>query len=350
MANPISKLFGDSKSGDKDLAHRVKDLKERFDSLKEKAGRALQHSSKVEKEAARMVREMETLKVLCGRIAATSLASLPPGSPFASVEFQVFSQWGEDGIIQHLIRHLAVEKSFIEFGVENYTEASTRFLLLNDNWRGLIMDGSEENMASVRQQDLYWRHDLTAVASFITPENINEVIRGHGFAGKVGLLSVDIDGMDYWVLKAIDAVEPAILICEYNSVFGPKARVTIPPDNSFTRSKAHHSNLFYGASLAALDDLASQKGYDLVGVNSAGNNAFFVRRGIGSPFPRKQVQEVFVQAAFREARDEQGALTFANGTQRRQAIQDCAAYDLGTQSIRPLRDVWRDAGDPLDES
>lgn len=341
MSNPISRLFSGSRSNDRDLVHRVKDLKLRFDGLKEKVGRVLKSSSRTEQETARMVREMETLKVLCGRIASTSLASAAPGTPFADVEFQVFSQWGEDGIIQHLLRHLNVTKTFIEFGVETYTEASTRFLLIKDNWRGLIMDGSEENIASVRVSDIHWRHDLTAKCAFITPGNINTLITEAGFGGQAGILSVDVDGMDYWIWKAVTAVDPAIVISEYNSVFGPTAAVTIPPDDQFIRSKAHHSNVFYGVSLAALQMLADEKGYDLVGVNSAGNNAFFVKRGIGSPFSPRKAADVFVEASFREARDKDGTLTYAGPEERRRIIADCEVFDLPTQSVRRLGDVWK---------
>ena len=88
-------------------------------------------------------------------------------------EFKVFSQWGDDGIIQFLVDYLDIRhKTFIEFGVQNYTEANTRFLLVNNNWAGLIMDGSEENINYIKKDDIYWQHELTAVPVFITTENI----------------------------------------------------------------------------------------------------------------------------------------------------------------------------------
>lgn len=343
MSNPLSRLLGAFRSTNPDLAERVKDLKQKFDGLKEKSGAALKGFTKIEKESARMVREMETLKVLCGRIAAASISKAPPDSPFADVEFRVCSQWGEDGIIQHLINHLQVEKTFVEFGVENYIEANTRFLLIKDNWRGLIMDGSEENIASIRSSDIHWRHDLTAKCAFVTPGNINTLITDAGFGGKGGILSVDVDGMDYWIWKAVTAVDPAIVISEYNSVFGPSAAVTVPSDDQFIRSKGHHSGVFYGVSLAALQQLADEKGYDLVGVNSAGNNAFFVKRGIGSPFLPRKAADIFVEANFREARDKEGNLTYAGPEERRRVIADCDVFDLASQSVRRLGDVWKTA-------
>ncbi len=340
MANAISRLFSPSDKQSKELSARFKDLKGKFDALKDKSARALQAASRLEKDAARMVAEMESLKMLCGRLATAAFSGKPADAPFADIEFKVFSQWGEDGIIQHLLRHLSVEKQFVEFGVESYTEASTRFLLMQDNWRGLVLDGSEENIARIKASDIHWRHDLTAVCAFITPENIDDLLVRAGFTGNIGIFSVDVDGMDYWIWKAVTAVRPAIVISEYNSAFGPHAAVTIPPDPAFLRSKAHHSNLFYGASLAALEHLAREKGYHLIGVNSAGNNAFFVRQDLASPFPARSAADVFVEAKFREARGADGKLTFASAAERRNVIAACEVFDVATGSLANLSEVW----------
>lgn len=92
-------------------------------------------------------------------------------------EFKVFSQWGEDGIIQFLIDNIDIkEKTFIEFGVENYTESNTRFLLQNNNWRGLVIDGSEENISYIKNDSIYWKHNIKAECAFITKDNINQLI------------------------------------------------------------------------------------------------------------------------------------------------------------------------------
>lgn len=340
MAGMLSNPF---KKGRKDdaLSDSVKKLKAKFDQLKDKASQAVQSASRYEREASRLSQEMESLKVLCGRIAAATLAPKPPGTPFSEIEFQTFSQWGEDGILQHLLHHLKVpHQTFVEFGVESYVESNTRFLLIKDNWRGLVMDGSEENVSRIKQDDLYWRHDLTAVATFITPGNINQIIRDAGFAGDLGILSVDVDGMDYWIWKAIDSVNPWIVVSEYNSVFGPDAAVTIPPDDSFMRTKAHFSNVFYGASLAALEHLAREKGYVLVGCNSAGNNAFFLRKDIAGAFAARTPAEAFVEAKYREARDPSGKLTFASAAERREIVSACRVHDVRTGTVRTVREVW----------
>jgi hypothetical protein len=226
-------------------------------------------------------------------------------------EFKAFSQFGEDGIIQYLVQRVPIENQvFVEFGVEDYTESNTRFLLVNDNWRGLIMDGGEEHAAFLRRTGMDWRYDIDAKSAFIDRDNINGLIASAGIEGDIGLLSVDIDGNDYWVLEAIDIVSPRILVAEYNSSFGPDAAVTVPYDPSFERGAAHWSHLYWGASLAALDLLARRKGYVLVGGNSAGNNAFWVREDMLGELRTATPEDAYATSRFRESRDESGELTY----------------------------------------
>lgn len=227
-------------------------------------------------------------------------------------EFRAFSQWGEDGIIQKLIRHIKIEKKiFIEFGVENYTESNTRFLLMNNNWAGLIIDGSQKNLDYIKSDSIYWQYNLKAECSFITKDNINTIFKRNGVTGEVGILSIDIDGNDYWVWDAINVVNPAIVITEYNARFPTSMAVTVPYDPSFVRSQKHYSMIYYGASLAALDILARKKGYVFVGCNSAGNNAFFVRSDLMVPEIKElTLQNGYVANQFRESRDANGNLIF----------------------------------------
>jgi hypothetical protein len=227
-------------------------------------------------------------------------------------EFRVFSQWGEDGILQYLLRQIKTSrKIFIEFGVENYTESNTRFLLTNDNWAGLVIDGNSSHIDYIRNDEIYWRHNLKAEHAFITRENINDMIRRNGISGEIGLLSIDIDGNDYWVWEAIDVVLPNVVVIEYNSRFGPAKAVTVPYDAGFVWRTAHYSGLYFGASLAALCILGKRKGYSFVGCNTAGNNAFFVRTGLKPPsLPELTPAEGFVAAQFRQSRDAHGKLAF----------------------------------------
>jgi hypothetical protein len=251
-----------------------------------------------------------------GRIEGRQLWNLPVAD-IQRAEFRAFSQWGEDGILQHLLRHLPdTRKVFVEFGVENYTESNTRFLLINDNWAGLVIDGSAKNVDYIKKDEIYWRFNLKAENAFITRENINYLIRRNGIEREIGVLSVDIDGNDYWVWEAIDVIVPSIVVLEYNSRFGPEKAVTVPYDAGFVRATAHHSNIYYGASLAALCLLGKRKGYSFVGCNTAGNNAFFVRSELRPPaLPELTSVEGFVSSKFRESRDSDGTLTFLTEAQ-----------------------------------
>lgn len=252
-------------------------------------------------------------------------------------EFKVFSQWGDDGIIQFLVDYLDIEsKTFIEFGVQDYTEANTRFLLMNNNWTGLIMDGSPDYMNTAKQNDIYWQYQLTALPVFITTENINSLISQNGFNGELGLLHIDIDGNDYWVWKQIDIISPVIVIVEYNSVFGPDKAWTVPYKADFYRSYAHHSNLYFGASLLSLCDLAEEKGYNFIGSNSHGNNAYFVRKDKMKNLRPVDPKTGYVLSKFRESRDVEGNLTYISSGDRLKAIAGMEVYNTRTDQLEKI--------------
>ena len=208
-------------------------------------------------------------------------------------EAKVFSQFGEDGIIQYILNNVDItEKKFIEFGVENYEEANTRFLLEAYNWNGLIIDSSKKNTNFIKNQDYYWKYNLKVENKFINAENINSIISASGFKDKIGLLSIDIDGNDYWIWKSINCIEPELVIVEYNARFGPNKSVTIDYDPEFNRYK--NNKLVYGASLSALNKLGNEKGYSLICTNSNGNNAFFLKKNLLN----EKIEEISVQQAF----------------------------------------------------
>lgn len=245
-------------------------------------------------------------------MASSSWREMNSPLSLAQKEFRVYSQWGDDGIIQFLVFALKLQsQAFIEFGVADFYESNTHFLLVNNNWRGFVIDGSPDNIRIVKNSSLYWRYDLQTEASFVTAENINELLARSGF-GKTGLLHIDLDGNDYWVLKALDlsSYQPDILILEYNAHFGADRAISVPYDPAFYRMQAHHSGQFFGASLRALNNLAEEKGYYFIGCNSAGNNAYFLRGEHRSVIPPVSVNEGFVDAKFRDARDEHGNLGY----------------------------------------
>jgi hypothetical protein len=275
-----------------------------------------------------------------GRIENRQSQNLLP-SQIPEAEFKVYSQWGEDGIIQHLLRHVSIEKKiFVEFGVENYTESNTRFLLVNNDWSGLVLDGSKENIDYIKNDSaVYWAHNLKPECVFITKDNINEVISSNGLTGDIGLLSVDIDGNDYWVWESITCISPRIVICEYNSIFGSHAKVAVPYKSDFYRRNAHYSNVYYGASIAALESLAQKKGYLLVGSNNAGNNVFFVRNDLCGALQILTAKQAYRRAQFRESMDTYGKLTFKDFDARLKEINDLDVISVEDNIAIKIREL-----------
>lgn len=297
-------------------------------------------SYKYEKEIGEIKDIQEKSLFLNARIYANAVQDKRLRS-LEEAEFQVYSQFGEDGIIQWLIHNVAIDnKTFIEFGVEDYTEANTRFLLMNNNWSGLVMDGSEANMKRLNSWDYLWKYDLTAVAAFITKDNINQIILDAGFQGDIGILSIDLDGNDWWILNAIECVSPRILICEYNNIFGDEKKVTVPYDAEFVRTKKHYSNLYWGCSIAAFRGWAKENGYYYMGSNSAGNNAFFVRKDCIEPEKVPADADVFVESRYRESRDEKGNLTYLKGIERLKCIRPMEVFEIETGCIDTIANIY----------
>jgi len=280
---------------------------------------------------------------LSGRMASWQVRARKIIANIQEVEFRVSSQWGQDGIIDWLIERAGIPftaQTFIEFGVDTYRQSNTRFLLQNRNWRGLIMDGHPAVNDAVKRDGLAWRYDLTVRAAFITRENINDLISDAGFGGEIGLLSIDIDGSDYWVWEALHSVHPIICICEYNAVFGDVHPICTPYDQHFSRRKAHPSNLYFGASIAAIRSLAAKKGYRFVGTNSAGNDAFFVREDYAGRFVERSLQTVqSLPSLFRESRDESGRNNYIGGVQRLQQIAGLPVIQVETGDIITLGEL-----------
>jgi hypothetical protein len=250
-------------------------------------------------------------------------------------EFRVFSQWGDDGIIQFLIHELQVDnETFIEFGVGNYFESNTHFLLVNNNWSGFIIDGSQKCMDIVKNNSFFWRYDLNLKTAFIDKENINDLL-GYSNFSNIGLLHIDLDGNDYWILDSLDMdkYNPDILILEYNSNFGPDRKITVPYDPLFSCIDAHFSGQYFGASLSALEELAKEKEYYFIGCNSAGNNAYFLKNKYKSVIEPKTVIKGFVSGKYRDNRDVNGELLFSSRESCIKAIRGMPVFNIQTNKI-----------------
>lgn len=284
--------------------------------------------------------EIHKTALLNGKILANINSKKEKIESLDEVEFQVFSQRGEDGIIQYIISKIEIpNKIFIEFGVETYTESNTRFLLINNNWSGLVLDGSEKNINFIKKDFIYWKYDIVAKQTFITKDNINQLISDYTKTEDIGLLSVDIDGNDYWIWDEINVINPRIVICEYNSAFGDTKKLTVPYKSDFVRGKAHFSELYFGASLAAFCHLAEQKGYDFIGTTSAGVNAYFVRKDLSSPFKIFSAKNGYNESDNRDSKNEKGELTFLRHNERLKVIQDLDIFDIETNTTTKIKNT-----------
>jgi len=285
-------------------------------------------------------RSLEEAKVLAARVLTKQMIQQGVVSDLSAAEFRVFSQFGEDGIIQYLIQQVPIaRKTFVEFGVGKYSEANTKYLLVNDNWRGLVMDGDPYYVNYIQKDPFFWRTDLKAVSAFVNRDNINQLLEENGFSGDLGILSIDIDGNDYWIWESIQVVNPAIVVVEYNSVFGRKRAITIPYDPAFDRYAAHFSGLYWGASIKALCVVAERKGYQFVGSNSAGNNAFFVRSDLVGDLKVHTADSGYVESKFRDSRDVRGRLNFLAGKDRLREIRGLEVFDVERNETIQLAEV-----------
>lgn len=303
-----------------------------------KAIRQLQNLIRSINKMANQSNNSEHQRLILGKLLSESVKAKSHIDSLSEVEFKVFSQFGDDGIIQWLVNNLEIShKTFIEFGVEDYRESNTRFLMMNNNWSGMVMDCSRENVERIKNAKYYWRHELFTRTVFIHKDNINELLSSARFDKEIGILHIDLDGNDYWIWKEINIIFPIVVILEYNSVFGNDKAITIPYDKKFYRTKAHYSNLYWGASLRALYQLSKEKGYSFIGCNSAGNNAYFVRKDkLNNVVRQVQLKNGFVVSKFRESRDKEGKMTCLAGNKRIEAIRGMPVYNLDTNKIEKL--------------
>lgn len=192
--------------------------------------------------------------------------------------FRGYSQHDEDGMIQEIFRRIKVTNQvFIEFGVGDGTENNALYLLLS-GWKGLWIEGNKFNAHTIDRQfsTFIQSGNLTFLHKFVDRDSINEIILSTKVSGEIDLLSIDIDGNDYWVWEAISEVQPRVVVIEYNAVFRPPLSIVADYNKDFVWDGTSYN----GASLKALELLGSRKGYALIGCSLSGINAFFVRQDL----------------------------------------------------------------------
>jgi hypothetical protein len=214
-----------------------------------------------------------------------------PLPSLADIQFRSYSQNGEDGILLYIFSLIgSTNKTVVEMCAGSGIECNSANLILNHRWVGFLFDGNEHNIQAGKafyeqHKDTNWlRPEL--VHAWITAENVNELILDNGVAGEIDLLSLDLDGVDYWIWKAIDCIRPRVVVVEYNWLWGAEKAVTIPYTTDFINKDPSGAEggdewIYFGASLPAFVKLAREKGYRLIGCESWGFNAFFIRNDVG---------------------------------------------------------------------
>lgn len=199
------------------------------------------------------------------------------------VEFRAYSQNGEDGILLYIFALIGTtNKKAVEICAGNGIECNTANLIINHGWKALLFDGDKRNVEIGRE--FYTRNRDTFLAppqfihAWIDRENINRLIEQNGFTGEIDLLSLDLDGIDYWVWEQLTCIRPRVVVVEYNEPLGFD-RLVVAYDAQFDRIKKDMR--YWGATLAAYCALAEKKGYRLIGCNRQYLNAFFVRNDVG---------------------------------------------------------------------
>lgn len=201
--------------------------------------------------------------------------------------FRVHSQNEEDGLLLYIFAVIgATNRKCIEICCGDGIECNCANLILNHRWIGMLVDGNRQNTSKAQEfyenakDSMFW--PPVVLNEWITAENVNELVERNGFGGAIDLLSLDLDGIDYWVWRSLTAASPRVVVLEFNHLWGPEISVTVPYRPDFRAELTQFGSDYAGASLAAFVKLGHEKGYRLVGTNAIATNALFVRNDIQS--------------------------------------------------------------------
>ena len=265
----------------------------------------------------------------------------------SDADYKVFSQTGEDGIIDYLLYSLNIKvPKFVEIGVGDYRESNTRYIFQKNCSKGLIVDKNKNLKNKVSKIVKLWKGDLTIIETAITSENILHILNSNNFDNNLDVFSLDIDGIDYWILEVLPEKLSKILVLEYNPTFGPNLEITIPNLNDFDRKKYHYSHLCFGVSLKALVTLMNKKKYVFVGTNIACFNAFFVLESevkkLSLNLPDINDLTKYTTSFIRESRSIENKLNYLSGKQKLKEIENCEVIDLSNpkEKLVKIKDIY----------
>ena len=263
------------------------------------------------------------------------------------VEVKVFSQWGEDGIIDFLCHKLQISKPrILEFGAGCFSECNSRFAAHNRNASVYAVDARKDLPEGLMNSGLMWRNSLFCEVIKVTRENVCEIFqRAAESIGGVDILSMDLDGNDYWLLERILLDQVKVVVAEYNPIFGHKNKISVEYSNQ-SRFERHYSGLLFGASLNAFIEMLSKKSFVFLGSNRVGNNAFFVRKDlikkVGVRRPNLSNLERFVDWRCRESRNQERVLTFLNAHNMVKLLKEQEVIEVKSNKRISIEEALRD--------
>ena len=188
-----------------------------------------------------------------------------------------------------------------------------------------------------------WRGDLQIIEKKVNSKNIVEILRKNNFLKNIDLFSLDIDGIDYWVIEKLPKNFSKIAVLEYNSIYGPDLDITVPNISNFDRSKYHYSHLCFGSSLKALVRIMKKKNFTFIGCEITRCNAFFVNnnylKNINLNIPDQNKLDIFTNSNIRESRNKKGKLSHKSGLDRLKLMKNCTVFDLKNKKLKKLKDL-----------
>ncbi|MGL2967015.1 hypothetical protein [Flavobacterium sp. XGLA_31] len=212
---------------------------------------------------------------------------------FNETGFKVFSQFEEDGKLLYIFSLIGMgTKTFVDLGSNDCVNSNCANLAVHFNWKGLFVDGDKKlleiGQRFYKKTPDTWSYKPQFAACFLTKDNVNQLLKSHGFEGEIDFLSIDIDGNDYWIWEALDVIQPRVVMIESQVVFGVQ-NLVVPYQADFKGDVTN--NYYYGASGLALQKLGKKKGYRLIGANEYGNNLFFIKNGLAE----KDLPEISIE-------------------------------------------------------
>lgn len=236
--------------------------------------------------------------------------------------FRVYSQWNEDSILSWLFDvEIITNKRFVEVGVEDFQEANLRYLVDADNFSGVVIDCDVDKLNTIRKSNIMWQQDIEVIEAFVGKYNAISSIPER-FRNNIGILSIDIDSVDYHVLSELIEIQPQVVICEINNIFGLRP-ISVPYSDRFDRMKMHFSGQYYGASCIAFNILLSKNGYSFFAFNDKFSNAIFIRNDlINSSVFRHDIKREWQITTLKEGRLPNGKLSYVDQTAAFELIKD----------------------------